>query len=123
MRKKTKQLNIRLTESEFARLTKNARKADLTMTCYLGMLINGYSPREKPDLDFIDLMSRLSDLAQCYRNLAAARRAAVSDDTIAIPSTAADTIEWQQQIEKLTRIIMEIQRAVLLPEREEIVWP
>lgn len=123
MRKKTKQLNIRLTESEFARLTKNARKADLTMTCYLGMLINGYSPREKPDLDFIDLMSRLSDLAQCYRNLAAARRTSVSNDTIAIPSTAEDTIEWQQQIEKLTRIIMEIQCAVLLPEREEIIWP
>jgi len=123
MRKKTKQLNIRLTESEFARLTKNARKADLTMTCYLGKLINGYSPREKPDLDFIDLMSRLSDLAHCYRNLAAARRTSVSDDTIAIPSTAADTIEWQQQIEKLTRIIMEIQCAVLLPEREEIIWP
>ena len=123
MRKKTKQLNIRLTESEFARLTKNARKADLTMTCYLGMLINGYSPREKPDLDFIDLMSRLSDIAQCYRNLAAARRTSVSNDTIAIPSTAADTIEWQQQIDKLTRIIMEIQCAVLLPEREEIIWP
>ena len=123
MRKKTKQLNIRLTESEFARLTKNARKADLTMTCYLGMLINGYSPREKPDLEFIDLMSRLSDLAHCYRNLAAARRTSVSNDTIAIPSTAADTIEWQQQIEKLTRIIMEIQCAVLLPEREEIIWP
>ena len=123
MRKKTKQLNIRLTESEFARLTKNARKADLTMTCYLGMLINGYSPREKPDLDFIDLMSRLSDLAHCYRNLAAARRTSVSNDTIAIPSTAADTIEWQQQIEKLTRIIMEIQCAVLLPEREKILWP
>jgi len=123
MRKKTKQLNIRLTESEFARLIKNARKADLTMTCYLGMLINGYSPREKPDLDFIDLMSRLSDLAQCYRNLPAARRTSVSNDTIAIPSTAADTIEWQQQIEKLTRIIMEIQCAVLLPEREKILWP
>lgn len=123
MRKKTKQLNIRLTESEFARLTKNARKADLTMTCYLGMLINGYSPREKPDLDFIDLMSRLSDLAQCYRNLAAARRTSVSNDIIAIPSTAEDTIEWQQQIEKLTRIIMEIQCAVLLPEREENIWP
>lgn len=123
MRKKTKQLNIRLTESEFARLAKNARKADLTMTCYLGMLINGYSPREKPDLDFIDLMSRLSDLAHCYRNLAAARRTSASNDIIAIPSTAEDTIEWQQQIEKLTRIIMEIQCAVLLPEREEIIWP
>jgi len=123
MRKKTKQLNIRLTESEFARLTKNARKADLTMTCYLGMLINGYSPREKPDLDFIDLMSRLSDLAQCYRNLAAARRISVSNDTITTASASADTIEWQHQIEKLTRIIMEIQCAVLLPEREEIIWP
>jgi len=123
MRKKTKQLNIRLTESEFARLTKNARKADLTMTCYLGMLINSYSPREKPDLDFIDLMSRLSDLTQCYRNLAAARQTSVSNDTIAIPSNAEDTIEWQQQIEKLTRIIMEIQCAVLLPEREKILWP
>jgi len=123
MRKKTKKLNIRLTESEFARLTKNARKADLTMTCYLGMLINGYSPREKPDLDFIDLMSRLSDLAHCYRNLADACRTSVSNDTIAIPSTAADTIEWQQQIEKLIRIIMEIQCAVLLPEREESIWP
>jgi len=123
MRKKTKQLNIRLTESEFARLTKNARKADLTMSCYLGMLINGYSPREKPDLDFIDLMSRLSDLAQCYRNLAVASQTSDSTDTGAIPSTAADTIEWQQQLEKLTRIIMEIQCAVLLPEREEIIWP
>ena len=123
MRKKTKQLNIRLTESEFARLTKNARKADLTMTCYLGMLINGYSPREKPDLDFIDLMSRLSDLAQCYHNLAAARRISVSNDTITTASASADTIEWQHQIEKLTRIIMEIQCAVLLPEREEIIWP
>ena len=123
MRKKTKQLNIRLTESEFARLTKNARKADLTMTCYLGMLINGYSPREKPDLDFIDLMSRLSDLAHCYRNLEVARRTSVSNDTIAIPNTAEDNIEWQRQIEKLTRIIMEIQCAVLLPEREEIIWP
>ena len=123
MRKNTKQLNIRLTESEFARLTKNAQKADLTMTCYLGMLINGYSPREKPDLDFIDLMSRLSDLAQCYRNLAAARRTSDSNDTVAISSTVVDAIEWQQQLEKLTRIIMEIQCAVLLPEREEIIWP
>ena len=123
MRKKTKQLNIRLTESEFDRLTKNARKADLTMTCYLGMLINGYSPKEKPDLDFIDLMSRLSDLAQCYRNLAAARRTSVSNNTDAISSTVVDAIEWQQQLEKLARIIMEIQCAVLLPEREESIWP
>lgn len=123
MRKKTKQLNIRLTESEFDRLTKNARKADLTMTCYLGMLINGYSPREKPDLDFIDLMSRLSDLAQCYRNLTAARQTTESTDTGAITSTAVNSIEWQQQIEKLNRIIMEIQCAVLLPEREESIWP
>ena len=123
MRKKIKQLNIRLTESEFARLTKNARKADLTMTCYLGMLINGYSPKEKPDLDFIDLMSRLSDLAQCYRNLAAAHQTSDSTDTGATPRAFADTIEWQQQLEKLTRIIMEIQCAVLLPEREEIIWP
>ena len=123
MRKKTKQLNIRLTESEFARLTKNARKADLTMTCYLAMLINGYSPREKADLDFIDLMSGLSDLAQCYRNLAVARRTSASNDTDAISSTVVDAIEWQQQLEKLTRIIMEIQCAVLLPEREESIWP
>ena len=123
MRKKIKQLNIRLTESEFARLTKNARKADLTMTCYLGMLINGYSPKEKPDLDFIDLMSRLSDLAQCYRNLTAARQTTESTDTGTIPSTAVNSIEWKQQLEKLTRIIMEIQCAVLLPEREESIWP
>lgn len=63
MRNRTVQLNIRLTQSEYNRVIQNSRRANLTVSGYVRMLINGYVPKEAPPIEYHELMHQLTELA------------------------------------------------------------
>lgn len=62
MRNRTIQLNIRLTEAENKRLKQHSRKAGLTASAYIRMLINGYQPKETPPLEYEKLLQILTEI-------------------------------------------------------------
>ena len=91
MRKRTVQLNIRLTESENKRLKQHSRKSGLTASAYVRLLINGFQPKETPPIDYHKLMNSLYEL------------------NAKLPQSALERAELQ-------RFILQLQAAVTLPE-------
>lgn len=63
MRNRTIQLNIRLTKNEYNRVIQNSKKANLTVSGYVRMLINGYVPKEAPPIEYHEIMRQLTELA------------------------------------------------------------
>ena len=62
MRKRTVQLNIRLTEAKNKRLKQHSRKSGQTASAYVRLLINGFQPKETPPIDYHKLMNSLYEL-------------------------------------------------------------
>ena len=62
MRNRTNQLNIRLSQSEMDKLSRNARRSDLSKSNYIRMLVNGYVPKESPPLDYNQLIRAMTDV-------------------------------------------------------------
>ena len=94
MRNRNTQLNIRLTPVEHDKVSYNSRKANLSVSGYIRMLINGYVPKESPPVEYEQLMKRLSEV---YTKLAAG-------------NYSADAAELRQ-------IILSLQAAITLPEK------
>lgn len=63
MRNRTIQLNIRLTQNEYDQVIHSSRKANLTVSGYVRMLIGGYVPKESPPIEYHELMRQLTELA------------------------------------------------------------
>ena len=63
MRNRTIQLNIRLTENEYDKVIRNSKKANLTVSGYIRMLIGGYVPKEAPPIEYHEIMRQLTELA------------------------------------------------------------
>ena len=59
MRTYTKTFHIRFTEKEYERLCKHAQKAGLPKTTYIGHMINGVWPKERPPAEYWPLLSEL----------------------------------------------------------------
>lgn len=91
MRKRTVQLNIRLTEAENKRLKQYSRKAGLTASAYVRLLINGSHPKETPPAAYHELMNNLYEV------------------NVKLPQSALERAELQ-------RFILQLQAAVTLPE-------
>ena len=64
MRNRTIQLNIRLTENEYDKVIRNSKKANLTVSGYIRMLIGGYVPKETPPIEYYKIMRQLTELAR-----------------------------------------------------------
>ena len=62
MRNRNNQLNVRLTEHEAKALRRNSKKAGLTQSGYLRMLLSGYAPQALPPVKYHRLISQLSEL-------------------------------------------------------------
>jgi len=92
MRNRNVQLNIRLTPAEQDKVLYNSRKANLPVSGYIRLLINGYAPKESPPVEYEQLMKRLTEV---YTKLSAENY---------------DTAELRQ-------IILLLQAAVTLPEK------
>lgn len=90
MRKRTVQLNIRLTQAEHDLLTRNSRRAGLPTSGYLRMLLHGCQPKETPPEAYYETMNALMDF---YKDL-----------------------EREQDRQTLQAIILAFQRQVTQPE-------
>ncbi len=91
MRNRTIQLNIRLTEAENNRLKQCSRKAGLTASAYIRLLINGFQPKETPPIDYHKLLQGLYEL------------------NASLPQSALGRVELQ-------RFLLQLQATVTLPE-------
>lgn len=91
MRKRTVQLNIRLTEAENKRLKQDSHTSGLTASAYVRMLINGFQPKEMPSIDYHKLMTSLYELSA------------------KLPNTGIDTTKFHS-------LILQLQTAVTLPK-------
>lgn len=62
------QRNFRMTKEENNKLHRNAQKANLSVSSYLRMLINGYVPKECPPLKYDKLMAELNNIYDMLYN-------------------------------------------------------
>ena len=61
-RNRNNQLNIRLSQSEMDKLTRNARRSGLSKSNYIRMLVNGYVPKESPPIEYNQLIRAMADV-------------------------------------------------------------
>jgi antitoxin component of RelBE/YafQ-DinJ toxin-antitoxin module len=62
MNKRTGSIELRVSAEEKSRFAINAKKCGLSLSEYLRMLANGYSPKPLPPEDYRELMNRITDL-------------------------------------------------------------
>lgn len=68
MRNRSNQLNIRLTQQEANVLKRNSKKAGLSQSGYLRMLINGYHPKPLPPMEYHQLTQDLVTIHAALQN-------------------------------------------------------
>ena len=109
MRNRDHQINIRLSQSEFTRLNRNAERANLSVSAYLRSLIEGNSPKENPPLAYHQLMDRLERISDQFN--------------VAHPSQKTESVDnnfLEQNMLEYRKLLLEIQAAVLLPEKTKL---
>jgi len=61
-RNRNTQLNIRLSQTEMDKLSRNARRCGLSKSNYIRMLLSGYVPKESPPVEYNALIGIMSDV-------------------------------------------------------------
>lgn len=102
MRRRNKQIIIRLTDNEYKRLKRNVEKTGLTMQAYFQMLMKNIQPIERPSTDLIEV---LKNLQQINNNM---NQVAVKANAKGFVDTAAywENVNWLQ--ETVSYLIMEM---------------
>ena len=98
---KKKEVKIRLTEGELARLNDNVAKTGLSRETYLRLLISHRVPVELPPADYRALMRQLRQIQLCLTN-APAR-----------PENGTDPFALQNTLQALDHTLLAMQYAVL----------
>lgn len=98
---KKKEVKIRLTEGELARLNDNVAKTGLSRETYLRLLISHRVPVELPPADYRALMRQLRQIQLCLIN-APAR-----------PENGTDHFALQNTLQALDHTLLAMQHAVL----------
>ena len=62
MRTRDTQFNVRLSRQEADRLKRNSRRAGLTNSGYIRMLISGYCPKETPPVEYGETLQKLTGI-------------------------------------------------------------
>ena len=62
MRTRDTQFNVRLSRTEADRLKRNSRRAGLTSSSYIRMLISGYCPKETPPMEYGEILQKLTQI-------------------------------------------------------------
>ena len=94
MRNRNTQLNIRLSQSEMDKLTRNARCSGLSKSNYIRMLVNGYVPKESPPIEYNQFIRTMTDV---YSEL--------------------KLQHTDEAAKELQTVILQLQAALTLPER------
>ena len=98
---KKKEVKIRLTEGELARLNDNAAKTGLSRETYLRLLISHRVPVELPPADYRALMRQLRQIQLCLINAPAQ------------PENGTDPFTLQNTLQALDHTLLAMQHAVL----------
>lgn len=112
MRTRNNKITLRLNDKESDKLTKSADKVGVPKEVYLRMLIMGTTTKEKPNADFYGMMKELNAIGNGLNQIA---KVANSKGFINVKA-------YEENIRKLNGIIMEIGKAVLIPERRDDKW-
>ena len=107
MRKRNIQIITRLNRKEAEILKKKSHKCKLSQASYIRFLITGYVPREAPPLDYHNLIRELRAIGNNMNQIAAHVNAIGYVNGIA----------YQEEVNKLHRVILSMQEAMLLPEK------
>ncbi len=110
MRKRDIRAQVWLNEAESQRLRDNAKRTGLSQENYLRSMINGYTPKELPPVDFFNLIRELRAIGGNINQLAA------KANTTGYVNEAS----FEREAAHLRKAILEIQKAVTLPERRSI---
>jgi hypothetical protein len=107
MRKRNFRAQVWLNDSESQRLHDNAKRTGLSQENYLRSLINGYAPKELPSVDFYNMIRELRAIGGNINQLAAK----------ANTTGYVDEAGFEREAAYLRKAILEIQKAVTLPEK------
>ena len=101
-----------LNQSENRELQKKASKACLTEAALLRLLIKGYSPREKPDDRFFEMMKEMRRMGSNLNQLL------VKAHKFGI----ADEAAIKQELEEWRAFQLKVEERCLLPEKDGGKW-
>lgn len=65
-----KKFDMRMTEQDYKRLTRKARKCGLTRSGYIRLLIHDYNPRETPPADYFGMTRELKEIGSNMNQIA-----------------------------------------------------
>ena len=108
MRKRNKRLWVHLNDEEYNNAITNFKKTGLSNEAALRDLINGFSPKEKPDERFYEMMKVLSGIANNVNQLA---RKAHEYGSVNSQALKIEAEKWSQ-------FQTEIRETFLLPEKK-----
>lgn len=112
MRVRNNRIMLRLSDKEYENLIKPSEKVGVPREVYLGMLIMGTAPKEKPTSDFYGTVKELNAIGNSLNQIA---RVANSKGFINVKA-------YEENVRKLNGVIIEISKAVLTPERRDDKW-
>lgn len=107
MLKHSIQINFRVNAEEQELLQQNAKKCGLSIAKYLRFLIHGYVPKEQPPADYKALIRELHAIGNSMNQVAAR----------ANTTGFLDREAYAENVEKLNAAVLEIQKAITLPEK------
>jgi hypothetical protein len=110
MRKRNFRAQVWLNEAESQRMHDNAKKTGLSQENYLRSLINGYTPKELPPVDFYNMIRELRAIGGNINQLVAK----------ANTTGYVDEAGFEREAMHLRKAILEIQKAVTLPEKRSV---
>ena len=94
MRTRDTQFNVRLSKTEVALLRRNSKRAGLTNSGYIRMLIGGYCPKETPPIEYGEILQKLTEI-------------------YALLQTSADPAI----LEELEKTLLQLQTQLTMPEK------
>ena len=65
-----KKFDLRMTELDYKRLTRKAKKCGLTRSGYIRLLIHDYNPRETPPADYFGMTRELKEIGNNMNQIA-----------------------------------------------------
>ena len=107
MFKRNTQILFRVNDEEHDLLKRNAKKCGLSTAAYLRFLIQGCVPKELPSVDYHGMIRQLQAIGNSMNQIAA--RANKTGFYL--------KEEYAKNAQELKAAILEIQKAILLPEK------
>ena len=102
MRKRNKEIILWLTEEEYAQLKERVAKTPLTMQAYLRNVIRNIQPRERVQLDLVEVLKKLQRIGTNMNQIA----------FTANSLNFVDTVAYWENVESLKSAMRELREVI-----------